>query len=220
MSKLYLRKGLRNGGILIMIYGYARVSTVGQERNGNSLDDQQKKLKEAGCQKIITEQYTGTKAHRPKFDTLIKDLQDGDTLVVTKMDRFARNATDANVIAQSLLDKGVTFNILNMGIMNNTPMGRLMKTMLLGFAEFERDMIVQRTQEGKAIARQKEGYREGRKPIDKVKTNHAVELINSGHTYKEVVTLTGLSKSTIIRAVRRYRAEQLTADTTTKKGDQ
>ncbi len=195
-----------------MIYGYARVSTVGQERKGNSLEDQQKKLKEAGCETIITEQYTGTKAHRPKFDGLINKLKDGDTLVVTKMDRFARNATDANVIAQALLNKGITFNILNMGIMNNTPMGKLMKTMLLGFAEFERDMIVQRTQEGKAIARQKGGYREGRKPIDKAKTDHAVELINNGHTYKEAVNLTGLSKSTIIRAVRRYRAEQLQQD--------
>lgn len=191
-----------------MIYGYARVSTIGQERNGNSLNDQRQKLKEAGCEIIVAEQYTGTKAHRPKFDELLQKLQNGDTLIVTKMDRFARNATDANVIAQSLLDKGVTFNILNMGIMNNTPMGRLMKTMLLGFAEFERDMIVQRTQEGKALARQKEGYREGRPAIAKEKTNHAVELINNGCTYKEVATLTGLSKSTIIRAVRRYRAEQ------------
>lgn len=209
MSKLHLEISLRNGGILIMIYGYARVSTVGQERNGNSLEEQQMKLKEAGCQTIITEQYTGTTTERPKFEKLISELKDGDTLIVTKMDRFARTASKGSEVAKSLLDRGINLHILNMGRVDNTPVGRLTMNMLLAFAEFERDMIVERTQGGRQTARVKNpNYREGRKPIDKAKTDHAVELINNGHTYKEAVNLTGLSKSTIIRAVRRYRAEQ------------
>ena len=182
-----------------MIYGYARVSTAGQERTGNSLDEQRQELEKAGCQEIVAEQYTGTTMDR---------LQDGDTLVVTKLDRFARSAGDGSKLAKALLKRGVSLNILNMGQVDNTTIGRLMLNILLAFAEFERDMIVERTQAGKAIARTKEGFKEGRPRIKKERTDNAVKLINEGHSYREVVEMTGLSKSTIIRAVRAYRANK------------
>lgn len=188
-----------------MIYGYARVSTTGQASNGNSLEDQKNQLTEQHCEKIIVEQFTGTTTNRPKFNALIEQLQAGDTLKVTKLDRFARTVGDGSNLIKTLLSKGVSVHILNMGLMDDTPTGRLIANVLLSFAEFERDMIVERTQSGKAVARTKAGFKEGRPPIDKARTDNAVRLIEEGHSYKEVIEMTGLSKSTIIRAVRKTR---------------
>ena len=192
-----------------MIYGYARVSTKGQRDKGNSLEDQQKKLHEAGVQEIVIEQYTGTTTHRPKFDELLQKLKSGDTLKVTKLDRFARTAAEGSVLVKNLLDRGVSVHILNMGLIDDTATGRLIINVLLSFAEFERDMIVERTQAGKEIARTKEGYREGRPPINAARKQYAVDMIMDKHTYKETADATGLSKSTIIRAVRAKKAENL-----------
>ena len=136
-----------------MIYGYARVSTLKQGKDGNSLSDQEAKLREAGCQAIYHDSYTGTKMERPQFSLLMSKLQEGDTLVVTKLDRFARKAAEGAMTVQSLLAHGVNVHILNMGRADNTPMGKLMVTIMLAFAEFERDMIYERTQTGRAIAR-------------------------------------------------------------------
>lgn len=145
-----------------MIYGYARVSTVGQARDGNSLEDQREKLMEAGAVEVYVDSFTGTKIDRPEFDKLKAVLRDGDTLVVTKLDRIARNAAGGIALVDDLIDRGVKVHILNMGMMDNTPTGKLIRHIMFAFAEFERDMIVQRTMEGKAVARQREGYREGR----------------------------------------------------------
>lgn len=191
-----------------MKYGYARVSTKGQALKGNSLEDQRQQLMAAGADKVIEEQYTGTTMKRPAFDALVKKLKAGDTLMVTKLDRFARSAATGSQLIESLLHRGVRVNILNMGEVSDTPQGKLMLQILLAFAEFERDMIVERTQAGKAIARTKAGYREGRKPIPKARKDAAVKLIDAGSSYKEVEKMTGLSKSTIIRAVRAARANR------------
>lgn len=185
-----------------MIYGYARVSTRGQRDKGNSLEDQQNKLHEAGAQNIVIEQYTGTTTHRPKFEELLQLLKAGDTLKVTKLDRFARTAADGSSLVKKLLDRGVSVHILNMGLIDDTATGRLIVNILLSFAEFERDMIIERTQAGKEIARTKDGFCEGRPPIDAARKKNAVDMIMHGHSYKETAAATGLSKSTIIRAVR------------------
>ena len=190
-----------------MIYGYARVSTIKQQREGNSLEDQKQQLQEHGCKEIIVEQYTGTTTDRPKFSALLQAVKKDDTLMVTKLDRFARTVTEGSKIARQLLDKGVSLHILNMGIINNTPTGHLMLNILLAFAEFERDMIIERTQTGREKARTKAGYKEGRPRISSKKVEHAVQLIVAGHTYREAVEITGVSKSTIIRAVRQYRLQ-------------
>lgn len=138
-----------------MIYGYARVSTKNQARDGNSLDGQIQALREAGATEIFCDSFTDTKIDRPEFDKLKAKLQSGDKLIVTKLDRFARSASQGSELIESLIQRGITVHILNMGIMDNTPTGKLIRTIMLGFAEFERDMIVQRTQEGKEIARNK-----------------------------------------------------------------
>ena len=141
--------------------GYGRVSSKGQEQ-GNSLDDQERQLKEAGCDEIILETYTGTKMDRPKFTKLLESLQPGDTLVVCKLDRFARTAREGLEVVEDLMNRGIKVHILNMGLIEDTPMGRVILTVMLAFAQFERDSIVERTSAGKALAKEKEDYREGR----------------------------------------------------------
>ena len=147
--------------------GYGRVSTSGQATNGNSLEDQRSKLEDAGCDEIVLEAFTGTKMDRPKFNKVLASLNEGDTLVVCKLDRFARTASEGSDLVKSLMARGVNVHILNMGLIENTPTGRLILNVLLSFAEFERDMIVERTSEGKATARATNpNYKEGRKAIE------------------------------------------------------
>lgn len=193
-----------------MIYGYARVSTVRQMKNGNSIEEQTAKLREAGAQEIVTDSYTGTKMERPQFTALLDRLQPGDTLIVTKLDRFARTAVEGGAIVRELHERGVTIHILNMGIADSTPMGKLMVTMLLAFAEFERDMIVERTQSGKAIAKANGKRVDGRpKKYSPTQMQHALSLLEAGNSYREVEKMTGISKSTLIRAVRERKAASI-----------
>lgn len=189
-------------GDFTMIYGYARVSTKGQAKDGNSLEAQEKALKEAGATKIYTDAFTGTKTDRPEFDKLMNKLQSGDTLIVTKLDRFARSMSQGSELVSELIDKGIKVYILNIGIMDNTPSSKLIRNVFFAFAEFERDMIVERTQEGKTIAKQNPDFKEGRpKKYSKKQVEHALELLEN-HSYKQVEDLTGISKSTLIRAKR------------------
>lgn len=183
-----------------MLYGYARVSTRGQAKDGNSLEAQENALRSAGATKIYADAFTGTKTHRPELDKLMAVMQSGDTMVVTKLDRIARSATQGIELIQKLLDRGIVVHVLNMGLMDNTPTGKLIRNIMLAFSEFERDMIVERTQEGKAIAKQNPDFKEGRpKKFSKAQVNHAVELLNE-YSYKQVEQMTGISKSTLIRA--------------------
>lgn len=184
------------------IIGYCRVSTKGQIE-GNSLEDQSTKILERYSNaEIIEESYSGAK-ERPIFNKILERLNNGDTLVVTKLDRFCRTTKEGLQYIDVLLDKGVKIHILNMGLIEDTPMGRLIVTNLLAFAEFERAMIIERTQSGKAIAKTKEGYSEGRpKAYTKEQLDNALSMltINGGkYSYKEVEKLLNISKSTLIR---------------------
>ncbi len=191
-----------------MVYGYCRVSTQMQAKDGNSLEVQEQLLKENGAEKIYSDAFTGTKAHRPELDKLLAVLQTGDKLVVTKLDRIARSASQGIELIQSLLDKGITVHVLNMGLLDNTPTGKLIRNIMLAFAEFERDMIIERTQEGKAIARRQPDFREGRPRLyNKKQIQHALELLKD-HSYRQVTELTGISKSTLIRAKNKATAAQ------------
>lgn len=181
-----------------MKYGYARVSTVGQD-----LEAQIQALQGEGCDKIYSEHFTGTTKERPQFKAVLEALTEGDTLVVTKLDRFARSAEDAIHIIKRLMKDGISVYILNMGVIADTPQGRLLLTILSGFAEFERDMIVERLAEGKAIARQNADYREGRpNKYTKKQLEHAYKLLET-HSYTQVEELTKISKSTLIRYKRK-----------------
>lgn len=186
-----------------MKYGYARVSTKGQ-LDGNSIDEQIKLIKDVYPDIEMTiESYSGAK-ERELFNKILESATKGDYVVVTKLDRFCWSTKEGLQYIDILLNKGVKIHILNMGLIENTPMGRLIVTNLLAFAEFERAMIIERTQGGKAIAKQRDDFKEGRPPkFNKLQVKHAVELLNS-HSYKEVEEMTGISKSTLIRGKRKY----------------
>lgn len=189
-----------------MIYGYARVSTQGQRNDGNSLEEQEAKLRDNGAEIIYVDTFTGTKIDRPEFQKLLSTVQAGDTIMATKLDRVSRSASQGIALVDTLLERGVTLHILNMGVMNDTPTGKLIRNIMFSFAEFERDMIVERTREGKAIARQREGYKEGRRPVEidreafeECRTQVEAKRITVGEACKEL----GISRSTWYDRVRR-----------------
>jgi DNA invertase Pin-like site-specific DNA recombinase len=182
-----------------MIYGYARVSTLGQSRDGNSLESQHDLLIAAGvpAENIVSEAYTGTKMNREQFTALLELLEPGDTLKICKLDRYARTTIEGVQTAQELLDRGINLHILNMGLIDNTPTGKLILTIMLAFAEYERNMIVERTQAGKDIARQREGYHEGRKQT--YTDDEIAKLLSQDKPLSQIAAETGISRSTLIR---------------------
>ena len=182
-----------------VIYGYARVSTKGQARDGNSLEAQTNELLSNGASEVISDAYTGSVMDRPELDRLLKRLKRGDTLMVTKLDRIARSLTQGIELINGLIERGIRVHVLNMGVMDNSPTGQLIRNVMLAFAEFERNMIMQRTREGKQIARTKEGYREGRpKKYGRQQMDHAMQLLQD-HSYSQVSEMTGISTATLAR---------------------
>jgi len=183
-----------------MVLGYSRVSTKIQAKDGNSLEHQENLLKANGASVIFTDVYTGSKNNRPQLALLLTKLEEGDTLLVTKLDRIARSVKEGIELIEGLIDRGITVHILNLGIMSNTATGQLIRNILLSIAQFERAMTLERSSEGKAIARQNPDFKDGRprKYTDK-QINHALDLLDK-HTYREVVELTRISKSTLIKA--------------------
>ena len=120
-------------------YGYARVSTAGQAKHGNSLEEQERQLREAGAEKIFSEAYTGTTTDRPQIEALLHTLKEGDTLLITKLDRIARSVSQGSELLDRLLQRGIKVKILNMGdfTIDNSPTGKLIRHILMSFAEFE-----------------------------------------------------------------------------------
>ena len=174
-----------------MIYGYCRVSSRSQLDN-NSLELQEREILGRYENAVIyKEQISGIKSDRPVFNEILDKLKKGDTLVTTKLDRLCRSTKEGLEI---------NIHILNMGLIENSPMGDLIITCLLAFSQFERSMIVERTSSGKELAKASDDYREGRpKKFTKKQISHALKLLET-HSYKEVGLMTGISKSTLIRA--------------------
>lgn len=188
-------------------YGYGRVSTINQD-----LEAQIQALEAEGCEEILTEKFTGTTTERPIFNALLTQLTEGDTLVVTKLDRLARNTKEGIEVIEELFDKGVRVHVLNVGLLENTTMGRFFLTTLLAVAEMERNLIVERTQEGKAIAKQREDFREGRpKKYTRKQLDHALALLD-GSSYKEVEAVTGISVATLAREKRKRKEQAMLND--------
>ena len=179
-----------------MVYGYARVSTKVQAKDGNSLESQEKQLREAGASEIFIDSFTGKVMDRPELNKLVDKLKKGDKLIVCKLDRLARSVTEGSKLIKKLQDIGVIVHVLNIGVMDNSPTGRLITNVMLSFAEFERDMIKERTLEGRIES----GNIGGRpKKYNKVKIEHAMELLEN-HSYSQVAEMTGISKATLYRA--------------------
>ena len=184
-----------------MKYGYARVSTHWQASDGNSLEAQIESLTAAGADKIYMDEYSGRTTKRPQLDELLSVISSGDELIVTKLDRMARSVIEGSELIKRLQEKKITVNVLNIGCMDNSPTGRLITNVMLSFAEFERDMIIERTQEGKnAAKRNNPDFKDGRPcKFSDEQMELALELLEK-HSYKEVSNMTGISKSTLQRA--------------------
>jgi len=192
------------------ICGYCRVSSKKQLTEGNGLEVQEKEILEKYSHALIKrEQFTGTTVERPLFKEIVEELQPGDTLVVTKLDRLARNTVEGIEIVQRLFEKNVSVHVLNVGLLENTSMGKFFLTTLLAVAEMERNTILERTQAGKEIARTKDGYREGR-PVKYTaeQLEHAISLLGK-HSYSQVEKMTQISASTLTREVRKRKANKL-----------
>lgn len=186
------------GGDFSVICGYARVSTRYQEKDGVSLDAQEQLLRDAGAKIVYRESHTGATLDRPVFKELRNALEAGDTLMVTKLDRLARSASKGIDLIDDLLSHGIKVHVLNMGLMDSTPTGKLIRNILLAFAEFERDMIIERTQEGRKMS----GNFGGRpRKYRREQIEHALSLLDS-NSYRQVSEMTGISISTLSRAKR------------------
>lgn len=210
-----LKVAQKSGSILLhkkvekaikMIYGYARVSTQRQD-----LADQIEKLKQENCQQIFSEKYTGTTTKRPKFDQLLKTVKAGDTICVVKLDRFARNTQEALETMQYLRDRKVTLKSLDIGVIDNSAIGNLTFQIFLAFAQFERDLIVSRTQEGKAYAKKHDPtFHEGRpRKFSKEQIQLAYELWQKGENHRLIEKKTGISIATQKRRFKELEAKQL-----------
>ena len=176
-----------------MQIGYARVSTEDQ-----SLASQHEALWGAGCERIFDDKVSGAKAERPGLDKALEQLRDGDTLVVWRLDRLGRSLKDLIARAEELKEMGVGLKSLHECIDTTSSSGQLIFHLFGALAEFERDLIRERTQAGLKAARAR-GRKGGRKKVlDYKKRAHAVELYNAReHTIPEICSLMGISRATL-----------------------
>lgn len=187
------------------LYGYARVSSISQ-----NLEEQIDQLINYGVieENIYAEKITGRTINRPILGSLLGKVEPGDTIVISKLDRLARNTKEAIEVIDSLINRNIKIEILNIGTLENNTMGKLFRTVLIAFSEFERDIIVERTQAGKAYSKKTNpNYKEGRpKRILDERYLHALKLLTY-NSYTETAKLTGLSKSTLQRIKKQYLSE-------------
>lgn len=184
-------------------YGYARVSTVSQ-----NIKPQVNALNEAGCIKVFEDKKSGKNLDREGLHELLSELNNGDTLVITKMDRIARNVKEGITLIDELNEKGIIIHVLNMGVFDGTPNSNLLRNVLLAVAEFERDMMLERQREGIEDAKQRGVYKgRPKKYTERNKSmQYALELYDNRDsnkmTVKDIVEITKVSKATLYRVIR------------------
>jgi DNA invertase Pin-like site-specific DNA recombinase len=177
-----------------MLIGYARTSTVDQLAG---LEAQERDLRAAGVDRLFTEQ-TSSVGPREALETAIDFARDGDTLVVTKLDRLARSVANACEIVERLKAKGVALKVLAMGLDTGTPTGRLMLNMLASVAQFEREVMLERQREGIAKAKA-DGLYKGRKPTARAKAAEVLKLAGEGRKREEIAEDLGIGVASVYR---------------------
>lgn len=176
------------------IFGYARVSTEAQ-----NLDRQLDALKNYGVDIIYNEKITGTKKNRPELSKLLDRITEGDTVVVESLSRLGRSTKDLIELTEIFQGKGVNLVSLKEAIDTNSPTGKLLFTLMSAIAQFERDVIADRTREGLKSARAR-GRTGGRPRADPEQVKKAVKLYKTEqYSVKEIEELTGIKKSTLYR---------------------
>jgi DNA invertase Pin-like site-specific DNA recombinase len=180
-----------------MLYGYARVSTDGQ-----SLASQNAELRAAGCLKVYAEKISGARSDRPELAKVLKRLETGDGLVVTRLDRLARSTRDLLNILADIAQRGAGFKSLHDSWADTTSAhGRLMVTILAGLAEFERELILARTGEGRKRAKAR-GVKFGRpSALTAHQRLEAVQRLAKGEAQADVARTFNVSQATISRMV-------------------
>jgi DNA invertase Pin-like site-specific DNA recombinase len=181
------------------LIGYARTSTTEQQAG---LDAQLRDLKAAGCKKVFSEQQSSVSA-RAQLEAALDYCREGDTLVVTKLDRLARSARHLSELVDQLETKGVTLRILNFGgdaVDTRGATGRLMLNMFAAMAQFEREMMLERQREGIAKAKA-EGRYKGRKPTARLKAADAVRLFREGKRVAHIAKELGIGRGSVYRAI-------------------
>jgi DNA invertase Pin-like site-specific DNA recombinase len=183
---------------LVTLIGYARVSTSDQ-----NLDSQLDALRDAGVTKrnIYIDKLSGKNRERPEFQRCMAELEEGDVLVVARMDRLGRSLIDLVNIVQEIADKGAGFKMLDKAEMDTTtPGGRLVFNLFASLAEYERELIVERTGAGLRAARER-GRIGGRPPVtaDDDKVKQVKQLHGAGLDVADVAKMTGLGRSTVYR---------------------
>ncbi|WP_085520981.1 recombinase family protein [Tuberibacillus sp. Marseille-P3662] len=179
-----------------MLFGYARVST-----NDQNLHMQFDTLKHYGVKEenVFAEKITGTKKDRPKFNEMLKYLREGDTVVVYKLDRIGRSTKHLVDLINDFQEKGINFVSLNENIDTTTAMGKLVFTIFSGLAQFERDIISERTKSGLESARAR-GRQGGRPKKDPSKLDMAFRMYDSkAYSIKEILDATNISRATFYR---------------------
>ena len=179
-----------------MTRGYARVSTSDQ-----NLDRQQDALQQYGIDKLYCEKLSGTKKSRPELDRLLKDLVEGDTVVIESLSRLGRSVKNLSELMEIFNEKQIRLVSLKETIDTTSPTGRLLFTILSSLAQFERDVLVERTNEGLAAARAR-GRTGGRPASNQTALQKAIALYNTKqYTLTEIKEITGISKSTLYRSI-------------------
>lgn len=180
------------------VFGYARVSTEQQ-----SLDRQLDMLEKYGVDKIYNEKMTGTKRNRPELEKLMERLTEGDTVVVESLSRLGRSTKDLIWLMENFNSKGVNLVSLKESIDTTSSTGKLLFTLMSALAQFERDVIADRTREGLASARAR-GRRGGRPSADSEMIRRAMKLYNSrDYSVKEITELTGVRRSTLYKHLKK-----------------
>ena len=176
--------------------GYARTSTLDQVAGYES---QLRDLEGVGCSKLFKEQVSAV-GSRPALAACLDYLREGDTLVVTKLDRLARSVMHLGEIVAALTAKGAALRVLNIGLDTSTPTGKLLLNMLGSVAEFERDMMLERQREGIAKAKA-DGRYQGRAPTARRKADQIRELAAAGQTRAAIAERLGVSERSVYRAL-------------------
>lgn len=186
-----------------MILAYARVSTDQQNLN-RQLDA----LEAYGYDELYMEKITGTKLARPELDKLRIRARAGDSILVESFSRLGRNTRDLLNLIYQFSDSGIELISLKEQLDTTTPTGRLMLTMMLALAQFERDTTVERIKEGMSAARRR-GLSPGRPPKDKKSIDRAVKLYNEGTvSVKDIAKICGVSVPTLYRYIEKQKEKQ------------
>ena len=187
-----------------MLIGYARTSTADQDYG---LEAQIDALKDAGCDpEFIHHEKVSSVAKRPKLDEVLKHLRKGDTLVVTKLDRLARSIRDLLSIIDKIQARKAGLRILGTEIDTTSPTGKLMLNLLGSFAEFERQIMLERQRAGIARAKS-EGKFKGRKPTARTKADAIMALHGQGVPAAEIAHRLEISRASVYRVIQDARAE-------------